>query len=81
MKKIVALICLLSNPLLYAQPINWQGSPFFIYSRGIAVANLLQKLEKNYGIPVIVSQAITESFSRKLTNQTPEEMLAYLSAK
>ncbi|GFN47054.1 EscC/YscC/HrcC family type III secretion system outer membrane ring protein [Candidatus Regiella insecticola] len=81
MKKIAGLICLLSNPLLYAQPINWQGSPFFIYSRGIAVANLLQELGKNYGIPVIVSQAITESFSGKLKNQTPEEMLAYLSAK
>ncbi|WP_342220971.1 EscC/YscC/HrcC family type III secretion system outer membrane ring protein [Candidatus Fukatsuia endosymbiont of Tuberolachnus salignus] len=81
MKKIAGLICLLSGSLVYAQPINWQGSPFFIYSKGITVANLLQELGKNYGIPVMVSPEITDSFSGKLQDKTPGEILAELSVK
>ncbi|MEQ9723103.1 EscC/YscC/HrcC family type III secretion system outer membrane ring protein [Yersinia alsatica] len=79
MKEITGLILLLSMPLAYGQTIPWQGEPFFIYSRGIAVSNLLEDLGTNYGVSVIVSPEINEKFSGKILDKTPDQILTELA--
>lgn len=83
MKKIISLfICfLLSNPFLKAQTIHWQGAPFFIYTHGISLGKLLKEIGLNYGIPVIVSPDITDTFSGELKDKTPNQMLDELSTQ
>jgi type III secretion protein C len=79
MKEIAGLILLLFASLAHGQAIPWQGEPFFIYSRSMAVSNLLKDLGMNYGIPVVVSPDINEYFSGKIRDKTPEQILSELA--
>ncbi|CNI24592.1 EscC/YscC/HrcC family type III secretion system outer membrane ring protein [Yersinia pekkanenii] len=79
MKEIAGLMLLLLASLAHGQVIPWQGDPFFIYSRGMAVSNLLKDLGMNYGIPVVVSPEINELFSGKIRDKTPEKILSELA--
>ncbi|ATM97547.1 type III secretion outer membrane pore, YscC/HrcC family [Yersinia frederiksenii] len=79
MKEITGLILLLFMPLAYGKNIPWQGEPFFIYSRGITVSNLLEDLGMNYGVSVIVSPEINERFSGKILDKTPDQILTELA--
>ncbi len=62
MKEMAGLILLLFVSQATGKAIPWQGEPFFIYSRGMTVANLLNDIGVNYGIPVTVSPEINEKF-------------------
>ncbi|WP_145519507.1 EscC/YscC/HrcC family type III secretion system outer membrane ring protein [Yersinia bercovieri] len=79
MKRVAGSILLLFASLAHGQEIPWQGEPFFIYSRSIAVSDLLKDLGINYGIPVVVSPEISEHFSGKIRDKTPEEILSELA--
>ncbi|MGP6380753.1 EscC/YscC/HrcC family type III secretion system outer membrane ring protein [Yersinia bercovieri] len=79
MKRVAGSILLLFASLAQGQEIPWQGESFFIYSRSIAVSDLLKDLGINYGIPVVVSPEISEHFSGKIRDKTPEEILSELA--
>ncbi|WP_145566726.1 EscC/YscC/HrcC family type III secretion system outer membrane ring protein [Yersinia aleksiciae] len=79
MKEIAGLLLFFFASLAYAQVIPWQGEPFFIYSRGMPVSNLLKDLGMNYGIPVVVSPDINEHFSGAIRDKKPEEILSELA--
>lgn len=83
MKKIVSLCIFLSltSSSLKAQTIHWQGPSFFIYTNGIPLQKLLKEIGVNYGIPVVVSPDITDTFSGELKDKTPHEMLDQLSTQ
>ncbi|MFV8800511.1 EscC/YscC/HrcC family type III secretion system outer membrane ring protein [Yersinia sp. LJYL362] len=76
MRKIASLLLLFFISEAYGKTIPWQGDPFFIYSRGIMVSSLLKDFGANYGIPIMVSSEITEKFSGKIHDKTPEQILA-----
>ena len=79
MKKLAGLMLLFFVSLAHGQAIPWQGEPFFIYSRGMSVSNLLKDLGMNYGIPVVISPEINEHFSGKIRDKTPETILSELA--
>ncbi|WP_145515971.1 EscC/YscC/HrcC family type III secretion system outer membrane ring protein [Yersinia aleksiciae] len=79
MKEIAGLLLFFFASLAYGQVIPWQGEPFFIYSRGMPVSNLLKDLGMNYGIPVVVSPDINEHFSGTIRDKKPEEILSELA--
>lgn len=79
MKKIAGLMLLFFMPLAFGQSIPWQGEPFFIYSRGITVSDLLKDLGMNYGISIVVSPEINEKFSGNMQDKTPEKILSELA--
>ncbi|MBW5814052.1 EscC/YscC/HrcC family type III secretion system outer membrane ring protein [Yersinia kristensenii] len=79
MKEIAGLILFFLMSPANGKNIPWQGDSFFIYSRGITVTHLLQDLGVNYGIPVVVSPEITEKFSGKIRDKTPEQILSELA--
>ncbi|CNC85753.1 EscC/YscC/HrcC family type III secretion system outer membrane ring protein [Yersinia pseudotuberculosis] len=87
MRKITGLILLFFATLLpygkfsYGKAIPWQGEPFFIYSRGMAVSELLKDLGMNYGIPVVISSEINEHFTGKIRDKTPEKILSELAGR
>lgn len=60
MKELAGLMLLFFVSLAHGQAIPWQGEPFFIYSRGMSVSNLLKDLGMNYGIPVVISPELNE---------------------
>ncbi|MBC8642808.1 EscC/YscC/HrcC family type III secretion system outer membrane ring protein [Caballeronia sp. EK] len=49
-----------------AQPIVWQGPPFFVSSRTSTLASVLKSLGSNYRLPVVVSPKITEIYVGEL---------------
>lgn len=81
MREITGMILLLFASLSYGKTIPWQGEPFFIYSRGMAVSELLKDLGMNYGVPVVVSEEINEQFSGKILGKTPEQILSMLAGQ
>lgn len=62
-----------------AQPIPWQGQPFFISSRNTALASVLKSLGANYGLPVVVSPKITEMYAGELRDSPRGRALAELA--
>ncbi|EKN3560085.1 TPA: EscC/YscC/HrcC family type III secretion system outer membrane ring protein [Yersinia enterocolitica] len=79
MKELAGALLLLFMSQASGKAIPWQGEPFFIYSRGMKVTNLLNDLGVNYGIPVVVSPEINEKFSGKIVNKTPDQILSELA--
>nr|WP_227739408.1 hypothetical protein [Yersinia artesiana] len=78
MKALAGVILLLFMSQASGKAIPWLGEPFFIYSRGIKVTDLLNDLGVNYGIPVVVSPEINEKFSGKILDKTPDQILSEL---
>ena len=79
MKVLASIILFLFVFQTSGKAIHWQGEPFFIYSRGMKVTNLLNELGVNYGIPVVVSPEINEKFSGKIVDKTPDQILSELA--
>ncbi|WP_298774049.1 EscC/YscC/HrcC family type III secretion system outer membrane ring protein [uncultured Shewanella sp.] len=82
MKKIIASLLIFYSCLVQAAPltdINWQGEPFMLFSRGTPLASVIRDFARNYNVPVVVSDQVTDQFSGKIRHQTPEEILAELS--
>ncbi|MBK5415417.1 EscC/YscC/HrcC family type III secretion system outer membrane ring protein [Pseudomonas sp. TH31] len=55
------------------------AAAFFLNTRGAKLADVLRDLGANYGVPVIVSPQIGESFIGRLDGQTPEQVLEHLA--
>ncbi|WP_299006964.1 EscC/YscC/HrcC family type III secretion system outer membrane ring protein [uncultured Shewanella sp.] len=83
MKKLIASSLLLFYVcLVQAAPltdIHWQGEPFMLFSRGTPLASVIRDFARNYNVPVVVSDQVTDQFSGKIRNQTPAEILNELS--
>ncbi|MCL1123704.1 EscC/YscC/HrcC family type III secretion system outer membrane ring protein [Shewanella surugensis] len=82
MKKVIYGLLLFHFSLIQAAPltdINWQGESFMLFSRGTPLAYVIRDFARNYNVPVVVSDKITDQFSGKIRNQSPEEILTNLS--
>lgn len=62
-----------------AQPIPWQGAPYFVSSQNTPLASVLRDLGANSGMPVVVSPRITEAYAGELQDQPRGRVLAELS--
>lgn len=62
-----------------AQPIAWRGAPFFASSRGTPLANVLKDLGANYGLAVVISPKINDTFSGAVRDSAPGVALSELS--
>ncbi|VVE55758.1 EscC/YscC/HrcC family type III secretion system outer membrane ring protein [Pandoraea sputorum] len=72
---VASLIC----TSVCAEPIPWQGQPFFASSRDTPLASVLKNLGANYRLPVVVSAQVSESFAGTLQDTPRGSALAELS--
>ncbi|VWD64742.1 type III secretion system protein [Burkholderia lata] len=61
-----------------AHSIPWDGQPFFVSSRSTALATVFKSLGANYGLPVVVSPKITETYVGELQDSPRGKVLAKL---
>lgn len=60
--------------------IHWQDSAPFVYvSRGTPLASVIRDIGNSYGIPMDISAQIQDTFSGRIENKTPQEILAFLA--
>ncbi|WP_032114482.1 EscC/YscC/HrcC family type III secretion system outer membrane ring protein [Candidatus Arsenophonus nilaparvatae] len=60
--------------------IHWQDSDPFVYvSRGTPLASVIRDIGNSYGIPMDISAQIQDTFSGRIENKTPQEILAFLA--
>ncbi|WP_108651915.1 EscC/YscC/HrcC family type III secretion system outer membrane ring protein [Dongshaea marina] len=69
------LISTVSN----AAPIQWQGKPFFMITRGMKLSSLLEEFGANYGVPMIVSPQVDDVYVGTIKNKKPEQVLEEFS--
>lgn len=74
----VLIICSLPQ-VGTAAPVQWQGSPYFIMTRGMPVTQLLHDFGANYGVPVVTSAQITDDFVGTFERDKPSRQLTELS--
>ncbi len=55
--------------------IPWKGPPYFISTRGAKVAETLQDIGANYGVPIIVSAQVDDYFTGTVRNEMPDAIL------
>ena len=79
MKPISWLLAAVLAQATLANTIPWHGSPYFLTTRGMKVADLLQDLGAHYGIPVVVSDQVNDTFVGSLSDKSPEQMLSDLA--
>lgn len=82
MKKFIQVFLLLHLSFVQAAPltdINWQGESFMLFSRGTPLSSVIRDFARNYNVPVVVSDSITDQFSGKIRHLSPEEILTNLS--
>ncbi|TWG84951.1 type III secretion protein C [Cupriavidus gilardii J11] len=60
-------------------PLGLQGPEFSVSSRGMKVGALLRDFGANYGVPVIVSPEVNDTFVGTLQGRQPERMLDQLA--
>lgn len=59
---------------------RWQGSPFFVITRGMAVADLLRDFGSNYRVPMVISEQVDDRFVGTLRHMEPEKLLRRLAS-
>lgn len=83
MKKKLCCLFLLTTTVAQAasiSSIHWQDSEPFVYvSRGTPLASVIRDIGNSYGIPVVISPQIHDTFSGRIENKTPKEILAFLA--
>ena len=82
MKKLLCWLLLLTINFVHAAPISsvqWQGEPFVLYSRGTPLKSVIEDVGKNYGIPIDVSNQVTDTFSGQINGKTPKQILTMLA--
>ncbi|MBV8047525.1 MAG: EscC/YscC/HrcC family type III secretion system outer membrane ring protein [Paludibacterium sp.] len=62
-----------------AKPVPWQGPPFFVASPRMPLSTVLVNLGANYGLSVVVSPAINDTFAGRLEERQPGEALRTLT--
>ncbi|MCC7006993.1 MAG: EscC/YscC/HrcC family type III secretion system outer membrane ring protein [Ottowia sp.] len=62
-----------------AAPIPWSTQPFTLMTRGTKLDSVLRELGANYGIPVVVSNKVTDVYIGSLDNISPQEALDRLA--
>ncbi len=77
MKRIFLILTILLSTSTWASThIPWRnGSPYFITTRGAKVADVLKGIGANYGVPIIVSPEVTDSFVGTIRNAAPDEII------
>lgn len=84
MKQLFCLLLLFNLNFAYATPlasIKWQGEPFVMLSRGTALSSVLQDFANNYGVPISVSNKITDTFIGQIQHQEPKQIIKELSRR
>ncbi|HEY3591033.1 MAG TPA: EscC/YscC/HrcC family type III secretion system outer membrane ring protein [Buttiauxella sp.] len=71
-------LVLLSAVASAAQP-KWQGEPWFLYTRGMPVKQVLHDLGANYHVPVIVSDNVRDTFIGEINDAQPQRTLNRLA--
>ncbi|NOH71604.1 EscC/YscC/HrcC family type III secretion system outer membrane ring protein [Vibrio pectenicida] len=82
MKKLICWLLLFTINFAHAAPISavqWHGEPFIFYSRGTPLKSVIEHVGKNYGIPIEVSDQVTDTFSGKIDGKTPKQILTMLA--
>ncbi|CAI1011306.1 EscC/YscC/HrcC family type III secretion system outer membrane ring protein [Serratia quinivorans] len=74
---LVLLLC--SGHWVSAQATPWKGDKFFMRSRGTPLKGLLRDLGANYGVPVVVSEQVSDTFSGEIGEDPPEQTLQRLA--
>jgi len=62
-----------------AAMIPWQGSDFFMITKGMKLSSLLEAFGSNYGIPMVVDPSVDDIYSGRIESKTPDQILNYLS--
>ncbi|AQS36200.1 type III secretion outer membrane pore, YscC/HrcC family [Shewanella psychrophila] len=84
MKKLICLLLLFNLSLAQAMPltaVKWQGDPFMMLSRGTALSSVLQDFGSNYGVPVVISDQVTDTYIGEIQNQDPQQVIKELSRR
>lgn len=84
MKKLICLLLLFNFSLAQATPltaVKWKGEPFFMISRGTPLTSVLQDFGSNYGVPVVVSDKVTDKYIGQIQNQDPKQIIKNLSRR
>lgn len=72
----IGLVLLGMSAFVQAVPsLTWKGEPWFLYSRGVPIKDVLKDLGANYHIPVVVSESIKDVFVGEITGQAPSQVL------
>ncbi|GLT19981.1 hypothetical protein GCM10007938_37640 [Vibrio zhanjiangensis] len=82
MKKLLCWLLLFTMNFAHAAPISsvqWHGEPFVFYSRGTPLKSVIEDVGKNYGIPIEVSDQVTDLFSGQIDGKTPKQILTMLA--
>ncbi|MBU2898926.1 EscC/YscC/HrcC family type III secretion system outer membrane ring protein [Vibrio hepatarius] len=82
MKKLICWLLLCTINFAHAAPISavqWHGEPFIFYSRGTPLKSVIEDVGKNYGIPIEVSDQVTDTFSGQIDGKTPKQILTMLA--
>lgn len=82
MKKLICLLLLFNLTLAQAMPltaVQWQGAPFVMISRGTSLSSVLQDFGSNYGVPIVISDKITDKYVGKIQDQDPKQVIKDLS--
>jgi type III secretion protein C len=59
---------------------RWQGPPFFVITRGMAVADILRDFGSNYRIPMVISEQVDDRFTGTLRHSEPVKLLRQLAS-
>ena len=84
MKKLLCWLLLFTMNFAHAAPISsvqWHGEPFVFYSRGTPLKSVIEDVGKNYGIPIDVSNQVTDTFSGQINGKTPKQILTMLAQR
>lgn len=71
----ILLCCTLIRAGWAQTRIPWKGPPYFIATRGAKVAETLQDIGANYGVPIIVSAQVDDYFTGTIRNEMPDAIL------
>jgi type III secretion protein C len=58
---------------------RWEGPPFFVITRGMAVADILRDFGTNYRVPMVISEQIDDRFIGTLRHAEPVKLLRQLA--
>lgn len=80
--RLCLLVILGVGPSLLAAPAvpRWQGPPFFVITRGMAVADILRDFGSNYRVPIVISDQVDDRFIGTLRHAEPVKLLRQLAS-